>query len=132
MSSQLVDINADGHNDILVGSFEGVPQLIKGGKNGYGKPEQIIDAKKETVLIEAFWNYKTEKWDKTDRANSKGHCTSVYAVDWDNDGDLDLLLGDYYGGRLYLRMNVGTAKQPSFAPTNQPVTAGGARSRDYG
>ena len=125
MSSQLVDINADGHNDILVGSFEGVPYIIMGGKNGFGKPEQILDGKKQTVLIGDFWNNKSGKWDKTDRANSKGHCTSVYAVDWDNDGDLDLVLGDYYGGRLYLRMNLGTAKQPRFAATNQAINADG-------
>jgi len=125
MSSQFVDINADGYMDILVGSFEGVPFLIKGSKAGYGEPEQIKDVNGEIVLIEAFWNWEDKKWDSADRAKSKGHCTSVAAVDWDNDGDLDLLLGDYYGGRLFLRMNEGTAKEPSFAATNQVIEAGG-------
>lgn len=125
MSSQLVDINADGHKDILVGSFSGVPQLILGNKDGYGQPEPILDADGETVLIEAFWNQEESKWDDTNRANSKGHCTSVAAVDWDDDGDLDLLLGDYYGGRLFVRMNDGTAKKARFAKLNQPVISGG-------
>jgi len=120
-----VDINADGHMDILVGSFEGVPYLIKGSKDGYGEPKQITDANDEIVLISAFWNWEDKKWDSTDRAKSAGHCTSVAAVDWDNDGDLDLLLGDYYGGQLFLRKNEGTAKEPSFALTNQVVEAGG-------
>ena len=125
MSSQLVDINLDGYKDILVGSFSGVPQLILGNKDGYGQPEPILDADGETVLIEAFWNQEESKWDDTNRANSKGHCTSVAAVDWDDDGDLDLLLGDYYGGRLFVRMNDGSAKKARFSKVNQPVMSGG-------
>lgn len=125
MSSQLVDMNSDGYDDILVGSFSGVPYLIKGSKEGFGEPVQIMDAEDQTVLIAAFWNDEERKWDSTDRAQSEGHCTSVSAVDWDNDGDFDLLLGDYYGGRLFLRINDGTAEKPSFAATNQPVEAGG-------
>lgn len=126
MSSQLVDINADGHKDILVGSFSGVPYLIKGSEDGYGLPEEIMDSSDQTVLIADFWNRESSKWDKTDRAESEGHCTSASAVDWDNDGDLDLVLGDYYGGRLYLRLNEGSAEEPSFATTNSPIEADGA------
>ncbi|MCH2181138.1 MAG: FG-GAP-like repeat-containing protein [Mariniblastus sp.] len=125
MSSQLVDMNADGHNDILVGSFSGVPQLILGNQDGYGQPGPILDAEGETVLIKAFWNDEENKWDETDRAGSEGHCTSVAAVDWDADGDLDLLLGDYYGGRLFVRLNEGTASEARFAKANQAVLAGG-------
>ena len=120
-----MDINLDGHKDILVGSFSGVPYIIMGGEEGYSEPEEIMDSNGDTVLIADFWNAEDSKWDETDRADSEGHCTSVSAVDWDNDGDLDLLLGDYYGGRLFLRMNEGTAKQPAFAATNQPVMIGG-------
>ncbi len=125
MSSQLVDLNRDGHKDILVGSFSGVPQIIMGSAKGFEKPKPIMDAEGQTVLISAFWNDESNKWDKTDRAESEGHCTSSSAVDWDNDGDLDLLLGDYYGGRLFLRENLGDAKTPRFATTNQQVQAGG-------
>ena len=125
MSSQFVDINADGHKDILVGSFSGSPYLIQGSEDGYGEPEPIMDSSDQTVLIEAFWNTDDKKWDKSDRAESEGHCTSASAVDWDNDGDLDLVLGDYYGGRLYLRLNEGTAEEPSFAKTNSAIEADG-------
>ncbi|MCO6457769.1 MAG: VCBS repeat-containing protein [Pirellulaceae bacterium] len=125
MSSQLVDIDSDGHNDILVGSFSGVPQLIKGSAEGFAEPRPITGADGQTVLIANFWNYETTKWDTTDRAGSEGHCTSVAAVDWDADGDLDLLLGDYYGGRLYLCENQGDARTPKFAGSNQPVQAAG-------
>jgi hypothetical protein len=125
MSSQLVDIDADGHKDILAGSFSGVPQLIKGSRTGFHEPANMMDSSGETVLIADFWNDETNEWDKTDRAKSEGHCTSVAAVDWDDDGDLDLLLGDYYGGRLFLRRNIGNAKEPEFAATNETVEAGG-------
>lgn len=120
-----MDLNGDGFKDILVGSFDGGPYLIKGSKAGYGKPEAITDANNKKVLIDTFWNYESKKWDNTDRAKIKGHCTSASAVDWDNDGDFDLLLGDYYGGLLVLRLNEGTAKEPRFATTNRPVNANG-------
>ena len=79
MSSQLVDLNSDNHNDILVGSFSGVPQIIMGLKKGYSLPAPIKDKTGQTVLIGDFWNRQTNEWDKTDRANSQGHCTSVSA-----------------------------------------------------
>ncbi len=125
MSSQLVDIDADGYSDILVGSFEGVPFIIPGGKDGYGEPQHVVDAKGEIVAIKAFWNFDKKQWDEKDSTGSEGHCTSVSAVDWDSDGDLDLILGDYYGGRLYLRKNDGTAQKPAFAEVNETIEAGG-------
>lgn len=125
MSSQFVDINADGHNDILVGSFSGGPYIIMGGEKGYSKPIPVVDREGERVLIADFWNDETDEWDSTDRSGSEGHCTSVAAVDWDDDGDLDLILGDYYGGRLYLRRNEGSAEKPEFAVKNEPIMADG-------
>ena len=125
MSSQFVDMNSDGHNDILVGSFEGVPYILHGTKDGYEDPKRILDQNGETVLIGDFWNDDDDKWDKTDRAGTEGHCTSVAAVDWDADGDFDLILGDYYGGRVLLRLNEGSATEPKFAAKNKVIEAGG-------
>lgn len=126
MSSQFVDINADGFKDIVAGSFSGTPQIIMGGENGYQQAKPILDRDGEIVLISAFWNDEDSKWDKSDRSDSEGHCTSVSVVDWDADGDFDLLLGDYYGGKLFLKINEGTAKEPKFATANVAVEAAGA------
>ena len=58
-------------------------------------------------------------------ANGAGlHLTSAWAVDWDGDGDLDLLLGDHNKGHVMLRRNDGSAKEPKFAPKNEVVLAG--------
>lgn len=50
---------------------------------------------------------------------------SFYApVDWDADGDFDLLIG-CFDGHLKLRLNEGDAKKYAFADENQTVEAGG-------
>src|SRR5262245_16168736 len=45
-------------------------------------------------------------------------------VDWDNDGDLDLVIGGY-GGEILVRLNEGTRTKPVFATTSIRVQADG-------
>src|SRR5262249_34426282 len=78
-----------------------------------------------------FWNFDAKKWDHATRCDPQGvtlpegQCTSAWAMDWDGDGDLDLLLGDYKSGRLYLRRNEGGKGARRFATTNEVVLAAG-------
>jgi hypothetical protein len=128
MCPQLVDFNADGIQDMVMGTFEGVAFLLPGTATGYGEPERILDGGGNTILLSAFWNFDEEKWDDAKRSpegerHEQDHCISVVAVDWDADGDLDLLLGAKEG-RLYLRRNLGSASAPSFATTNELVLMG--------
>ena len=132
MSPQFVDFNADGHTDIVAATFSGSPYVALGDGEGFHQPEQILDKEGERIVLNQFWNYDDKKWDDTSRCDpidgargKKGHLTSAWAMDWDHDGDLDLLLGDYADGRLYLRMNEGDRQQPSFATHNVVVEAGG-------
>jgi hypothetical protein len=152
MSPQFVDFDADGRLDIVAGIFDGSPHLVRGTEKGWGTPEQILDKNGARIVLNAFWNFDTKKWDSTNahdadtaaadaaaagaanaaatdgaaRARSaEGHCTSAVAIDLDGDADLDLLLGDHRSGRVYARINEGDASKHAFAPKNQLVLADG-------
>jgi hypothetical protein len=124
-----VDFNADGYPDLVMGTFEGVAYLVPGSKTGFQEPQRILDAAGNPILLSLFWNYQAKKWDNADRSpkgqqHPQDHCISVVAVDWDNDGALDLLLGAKEGG-IYLRRNEGTPGRPKFVTTNERVMADG-------
>ena len=131
MSPQFVDFDADGKLDIVAGTFDGSPHLARGDGMGWNQPEQILDATGKRIVLNAFWNFDTKKWDKSTDGNvegekgEEGHFTSAVAFDWDGDGDLDLLLGDHRSGHVYRRDNGGSASKPAFGRKNLPVLAGG-------
>ncbi len=117
-------MNGDGRKDILISSFSGVPQWVESMESGWGEPADVLDQEGDAVVISDFWNRDTDEWDETDRSGTKGHCSSVAAVDWDDDGDIDLLLGEYKEGQLHVRLNEGSAKETRFATTNFPIKVG--------
>jgi hypothetical protein len=123
-----VDFDADGKLDIVAGTFDGSPHVAFGSADGWRQPQQILDASGARIVLNAFWNFDTKKWDETKRADLEGakdgHLTSAVAFDWDGDGDLDLLLGDHKSGRIYRRMNDGTSAKPAFAAKNIALRAG--------
>jgi hypothetical protein len=126
-----VDFDADGRLDIVAGIYDGSPHLVRGTEKGWGKPEQILDREGARIVLNAFWNFDKLKWEKTTRHDApgvtgpEGHLTSAIAFDVDGDADLDLLLGDYRSGRIFRRINEGTAQQARFGTVNEHLLAGG-------
>src|SRR5262245_10897308 len=100
MSPRSVAFDGDGSLARLAGTFDGSPPLARGDGNGWNQPEQILDATGKRIVLNAFWNFDTKRWDKSTDGNAggetagqtdEGHFTSAVAFDWDGDGDLDLL-----------------------------------------
>ena len=126
MTPQLVDLNGDGHKDMITATFEGMVSLVEGSDKGWKKPVHIKDKKDSELRISFFWSEKEMNfldWDRSteDYENVEYQLlTSVAAVDWDADGDQDLLLGAKEGA-LYLCMNEGTSTKPEFSEKNLQV-----------
>ena len=58
MTPQLVDLNADGHQDMVVATFEGTAFLIEGSEDGWKKPQHIVDENDTNVRISAYHDAK--------------------------------------------------------------------------
>ena len=130
MTPQLVDLNADGYNDLVMGIFDGCVHIVKGSADGFQKPEFVNDKNGDSVKISMYWNFDESTYLYVDRSVEgekyikADHLTSALAVDWDHDGDLDLLLGAYEGA-LYVCLNEGTKEKPEFSDKNLYVKADG-------
>ena len=133
-----MDFDADGKSDLLVGCFEGFVYLLPGGKDGgFGSPKRLKDSAGKDIHFGEFWDYENKKWAE-DKVNDQGNlCVYPDLVDWDDDGDLDLLFGGYQGN-VGLRLNEGSASEPKFSNETIFAKVGkellkiqGAASPDY-
>ena len=100
--------------------------ILRGkGDMTFEAPRRLLDKKETPVQLGEFWDEKNRKWGKTEGEDpTRDLCVYPLAVDWDGDGDLDLLLGGFRG-RMAVRINEGTAAKPVFAEKNTPVKADG-------
>lgn len=129
MSLQFVDFDADGHDDILTATWEGTVFLVRGTADGWQKPEYVRDAAGNLILLGFFYDmqkndYRNLELAEGDPTGKDDHLISAWAYDWDQDGDLDLLVGAKTG-QLYVRRNEGKAGEPRFATRNELLLAGG-------
>jgi len=90
-----VDLNNDGHRDILSGSYSrmeqpmaGLFQVLWGQPVGGFKQSAVLNGTDRKPLIIPILG-------GTDQ--TENICTRPVAVDWDGDGDLDLVVGNFAG-----------------------------------
>lgn len=93
-----VDWDGDGHLDLVVGSFPGSFYLFRGQGPGkfLPKPEEM-KAGDQPLKV-------------------KGHHGDPFVVDWDGDGDLDILSGSSEGGVQWAENRAGPGQPPRLEP----------------
>jgi hypothetical protein len=114
-----VDLDGDGHRDILSGSYSrmeggmaGLFQVLYGKADGtFRKADVLKGTDGEPLIIPA---------DDKDQLTEK-ICTRPFAADWDGDGHLDLVVGNF-AGTFYWFKGEGKGK---FGPKPEQVTTGG-------
>ncbi|TWU10648.1 FG-GAP repeat domain-containing protein [Allorhodopirellula heiligendammensis] len=109
--ARMGDLNGDGILDIISNSYDpGHCYLF------LGLPDHQFAAQKE-LLDKAGVPVRAAPKQQQD---SQSFGSFYELVDWENDGDLDLLIG-CFNGDLKLRINEGTKTQPEFAEQNSDV-----------
>jgi hypothetical protein len=101
-----VDWDGDGHLDLVVGSFPGSFYLFKGQGGGKFLPKpEVIKAGDRPLKIE-------------------GHHGDPFVIDWDGDGDLDILSGSSEGGVQWAENRAGPGKSPRLEPFRMLIERG--------
>ena len=128
-----MDHDADGTLDFLSGSYDpGDVYLFRGLGGGRYEAARSLRDKSGLPLVHhprELARYLELRQDDVEDSDEALHArvasfgSWVAPVDWDADGDLDLLVGSFVG-ELYLRTNEGTRAAPVYAEAAAPVRVG--------
>jgi hypothetical protein len=130
-----VDYDDDGILDFISGSYDpGDLYLFRGEGDGkYAAVEKIVD---QDGLALVHHPEDFAEWNSLDESDQvSGEMDSIMlrvasfgswpaTVDWDADGDLDMLIGSF-GGDLFLRQNIGTRSKPEYDAVAIPIQSDG-------
>lgn len=98
-----VDLDGDGKLDLVAGNFSGIFAFFRGeGEGKFDPKNRWLESGGRPLAVQAH--------------------SDPFFIDWDRDGDLDLLSGSSEGG-VFLFENAGTANAPSFRKATTLVKA---------
>jgi hypothetical protein len=146
-----MDLDGDGHPDVLSGSCPGELFLFRGrAGRTFAAPEMVKDKTGEIINIgggvtedadgttlirgsverenvdgKSFVTYRGKRYESTPEKPlaTTGVPSAVSAADWDGDGDIDLIVGNV-NGSVYLLRNEGTPQSYAFAKEERLVAGG--------
>ncbi|MFN0058072.1 MAG: FG-GAP-like repeat-containing protein [Planctomycetota bacterium] len=111
-----MDLNADGYNDVITGSYwPGDIYLFSGKAGGFAKGEFLKDASGKNVNGGQPWKTK-------DDPDMDSLAAAPHAADLDGDGDYDLLIGNFVGRVMFIE-NIGTKTAPKFSDQKRALQA---------
>jgi hypothetical protein len=109
-----VDFDGDGILDLVSGSYDpGELYLFRGQGHGKFAASEVIKDKSGHPILKVP--------NQKDKVESFG--TWMALVDWEDDGDLDIVVGNF-DGLIFLRRNEGTRTKPAYATVNEWVKVG--------
>ena len=147
-----MDLDGDGNQDLLSGSWPGeifffarqpdltwaAPEMLKDKDGEYiligggvsDTPEQLLitgngEFKTEGNSSIVVFHGKTYRPKPGQQMATTGTAAAAHAVDWDDDGDFDLLVGDI-GGSVHRIPNEGSATERKFGKHVAVEAAGSA------
>jgi hypothetical protein len=101
-----VDWDGDGHLDLIVGNFSGTFYWFKGeGKGRFRPSPELLKAGEAPLRI------------------TSAH-SDPFVIDWDGDGDLDVLSGSSDGGVYWAENVAGKGKVPELRPFRPLIEPG--------
>ena len=114
-----MDLNADGINDILSGCYSdhnpmaGLFYVLYGAEDGtFAKPVALNGTDDKPLIMRPGLKTSEEGW-------TENICTKPYAADWNGDGHLDIVAGNF-SGTFFVFEGLGKG---TFKPTATRLTA---------